>query len=147
MWFKMEIGYDIISNKCKERGKVDIIMGKDNITCIERVCFIFEFFEKREYLQGEQPPLKNILNVSEINSQSVRDLGVFLANRLDRIASMIEILKSAHSNWRITGKKDRIVMETETFDFNDAIEALAAKDFKDDEYILKIEYQRKWGML
>lgn len=122
-------------------------MKRDNITCIENVRFIFEFFEKREYLHGEEPPLKNILNVSEVNSQSVRDLGAFLGNRLQRIASMIEILKSAHSSWQMAGKKDRIIMETQSFDFNDAIEALAAKGFKDDEYILKIEYQRKWGML
>ena len=122
-------------------------MKENNITCIQNVRFIFEFFEKREWNSGEESPLKNIINTSEVTSQSVRKLGDFLSNRIERIAEMMEILKDAQNEWKIAGKKDKIIMETENFDFNESIEVLAEKNFRDDEYILEVEYKRKWGML
>lgn len=122
-------------------------MNKNQLTCIQNIRFIFNFFEKREWLPGEEPPLNNILYNSKITSQSIRTLSAFLSNRLSRIAMMIEILQAAHEDWRIIGKKDKIIMETENFDFNDALTILANQGFNDDEYVLKIEYERKWGML
>lgn len=122
-------------------------MKENNITCIQSARFIFEFFEKREWKFGEESPLKNIINTSDITAQSVRELGDFLSNRLERIAEMMEILKEAHNDWTTVGKKNKIIMETESFDFNEAIEVLKEKKFRDEEYILEVEYKRKWGML
>lgn len=127
----------------KERS----ILNKDNVTCIQKVKFIFNFFEKREWLSGEQPPLKNVLNTDKITSDSIRNLGNFLYNRTSRIAGMMDILQFSHNDWRITGNKEEIIMETETFDFNDAISVLSSNGFNDDEYVLRVEYERKWGML
>ncbi|GAB6179748.1 hypothetical protein JCM14036_10670 [Desulfotomaculum defluvii] len=122
-------------------------MHKDNITCIQRARFFFDFYEKREWLPDEEPPLKNIIKTKEISPQAVRKLGEFLGNRIDRIASMMDLLMTAHNDWAVTGKKDLIIMETQSLDFNDAIKLLKDHGFSDDEYILKVEYDRKWGML
>jgi len=122
-------------------------MRKDNVTCIQRVRFFFDFYEKKEWSPGEEPPLKKIIKVKEVKPEAVRNLSRFLAWRLDRIATMMDILLNAHDDWAITGKKDMIVMETESFDFTDALNLLKEQGFHDDEYILKVEYSRKWGML
>lgn len=122
-------------------------MDVNNETCVQRVKFFFYFFEKREWQPGEEPPLNKITRVKNIKPEAIRELNWFLTNRLDRIATMMEVLSSVHDNWAITGKKDLIIMETETFDFNDAITALKEQGFGDDEYILKVEYDRKWGIL
>lgn len=74
-------------------------------------------------------------------------MNTFLTTRLDRIAAMMELLIEAHDDWAITGKKDHILMETETFDFNKAINVLKENGFDDSEFILKVEYTRLWGVL
>ncbi|MBF7084286.1 hypothetical protein IT084_15135 [Desulfallas sp. Bu1-1] len=122
-------------------------MREDNITCIQHAKFIFDFFEKREWAPGEESPLKKITGVRKVEPGAVRNLGAFLSVRLDRIARMMEILLSAHDNWAVTGKKDRVIMETNSFDFNDAIRLLKEHGFHDDEFVLQVEYERKWGML
>ncbi|MCC9294183.1 hypothetical protein LN736_04775 [Clostridium sp. WLY-B-L2] len=114
-------------------------MDEDQITCIQNVRIIFKFFQPFP----EASKLEDIETVVE----SLRNLGHLLEQRFSRIASMVEILKSAHNDWKITSKKDRIIMETETFDFNYAVKMLTENGFKDEEYILKVEYERKWGML
>ena len=122
-------------------------MHKDNITCIQLVRFFFDFYEKREWKPGEKPPLKAVAGAKEVTPEALRNLGEFLAFRLDRIAAMMEILTKAHSDWAVTGKKDQVIMETESLDFNEAIALLKEKGFRDEEYVLKVEYNRKWGML
>ncbi|WP_104371754.1 hypothetical protein [Desulfocucumis palustris] len=122
-------------------------MDEKNITCIQKVKFIFDFFEKREWGQGEEPPLKSIVKSSGIEPAAVADLSRFLHNRLDRIAKMMEILMSAHDGWATSGKRDKILLETSTYDFNDALKLLKDNGFNDDEFVLKVEYERKWGLL
>lgn len=123
-------------------------MNKNQLTCIQNIRLIFNFFEKRDWLTGEENPFKNITDKNKvITPETIKNLSNFLSNRLSRIADMIEILQSAHNDWIITGKKDKIIMETNTFDFNDALDTLKNKGFNDDEYVLKVEYERKWGTL
>ncbi len=128
----------------KAEGKT---MDKNNITCIQKAKFIFEFYEKREWRPGEEPPLNRVVNAAAVGPGEIRNLGAFLANRLDRIAGMMEILLAAHNRWGISGKKDRVIMETDSFDFNDALKLLRENGFYDDEFVLKVEYERKWGLL
>lgn len=122
-------------------------MHKDNITCIQLVRFFFDFYEKREWQPGEEAPLPKVAKAREVTPEAVRNLGHFLGNRINRIATMMDILTKAHGDWAIAGRKDQIVMETETLDFNDAIKLLKDNGFNDDEFVLKVEYNRKWGML
>lgn len=121
-------------------------MNPNNVTCEQRVRIFFLFFEKREWREGETPPLDGIIK-EKVTPEAVLELRNFLNIRLERIAAMMRILLTAHNNWAITGKDDKIIMETQTFDFNDAAKALKEKGFYDDEYILQVEYERKWGLL
>lgn len=122
-------------------------MHPDNETCIQRARFFFYFFEKKDWLPGEKPPLKDIVRVKNLRPEAIRNLNKFLTTRLDRIARMMELLLEAHDDWAITGRRDRVIMETETFDFNNALQVLQENGFNDDEFILKVEYTRKWGVL
>lgn len=122
-------------------------MQPENVTCVQRARFFFYFFEMKDWKPGEKPPLKDIVKVKGVKPEAVRNLSRFLKNRLERIARMLEILTEAHDDWAITGWKDHILVETESFDFNNAIKVLKDKGFNDDEFILKVEYTRKWGVL
>ena len=122
-------------------------MDPNNITCIQRIRFFFRFFEKREWKPGEVPPLQRIVKEKKINPQEVRNLKNFLNWRLERIAGMMEVLFAIHNDWAVNAKKDFIQMETQSLDFNDALNVLKEHGFTDDEFILKVEYERKWGVL
>ncbi|MEL7565785.1 MAG: hypothetical protein AAGU27_12960, partial [Dehalobacterium sp.] len=113
----------------------------------QRVRFFFYFFEKKDWLPGERPPLNDIVKAKNLRSEAIRSLNKFLSNRLERIAKMMDLLMEAHDDWAVTGKKDSVIMETETFDFNQALQVLNQHGFQDDEFILKVEYTRKWGVL
>lgn len=122
-------------------------MRPDNETCVQRARFFFYFFEKKDWAPGETPPFNDILKVKKVKPEAVRNLNKFLTKRLERIATMMELLTEAHDDWAITGKKDYILLETETYDFNDAIKILKEQGFDGSEFILKVEYTRKWGVL
>lgn len=122
-------------------------MHPDNETCVQRARFFFYFFEKKDWDPGEKPPFDDILKVKNVKPEAIRNLNKFLTSRLERIATMMELLTEAHDDWAITGKKDYILMETETYDFNKAIQRLKEQGFDDSQFILKVEYTRKWGVL
>lgn len=120
------------------------MMDKSRLTCNQKICFIFDFFPKQAKFNRKKGQL-NSLEPSD--SQSIRAFKLLLAERLERIACMVDILQKAHEDWRVSEKKNKIFLETETFDFNDAVERLANEGFRGDEYLLKVDYERKWGML
>ncbi len=122
-------------------------MHPNNETCVQRARFFFYFFEKTDWKPGEKPPLADIVKVKKVEPEAVRNLNKFLTLRLDRIATMMDLLMKAHDDWAITGRRDFILMETETYDFNDAINSLKKQGFDESEFILKVEYTRKWGVL
>ncbi len=122
-------------------------MRQDNETCVQRIRLFFYFFEKNNWMTGERPPLDDIVKVKGVSSKAIRNLNKFLTARLERIATMMDLLAEAHDDWAITGKKDYILMETETYDFNDSIKILKEQGFDDSEFNLKVEYTRKWGVL
>lgn len=118
-------------------------MHKDNETCVQRARFFFYFFEKPK----EASPFDQIVKAKQVKPEAVRNLNTFLTLRLERIAAMMELLTEAHNDWAITGKKDCILMETESYDFNSSLRILKDHGFDDSEFILKVEYTRKWGVL
>lgn len=126
-------------------------MDPNNVTCIQKIKFFFYFYEKREWAPNEGPPLKKVARKG-VQPEDIRYLKDFLNVRLERIAKMMELFLSIHDDWAITGKKNYILMETTsydftTFDFQTAVKALKENGFHDDEYILKLEYERMWGVL
>lgn len=122
-------------------------MDPNNETCVQRARFIFNYYEKKEWLPGEKPPLVDIIKVKDVQPDKLRSFAEFMHTRLNRIADMMDILLGIHNNWAITGWKDHILMETESFDFNDALKSLKQQGYYDDEFVLKVEYTRKWGVL
>lgn len=122
-------------------------MRPENETCVQRARFYFYFFEKREWQSDEKPPLQDIVKVKNVRPEAIRNLNRFLTTRLERIARMVEILTEVHDDWAVTGWKDHILMETESLDFNNVVQILKEHGFNDDEFVLKVEYTRKWGVL
>ncbi|HBV87902.1 MAG: hypothetical protein HGJ97_18190 [Desulfosporosinus sp.] len=122
-------------------------MNPNNDTCVQRASFIFNYYEKNKWLPGEKPPLVDIIKVKDVKPEKIRYFAEFMHTRLNRIAEMMDILLTVHDDWVITGRRDHIMMETESFDFNDALKALAIQGYCDDEFVLKVEYKRKWGIL
>lgn len=122
-------------------------MDPNNITCVQKVRIFFYFFELREWPPGEKSPYESIVKDKNITSQEVRRLKDFLTTRLERIAAMMDILWDIHDDWALRSKKEYILMETKNLDFNVLLNALKEKGFSDDEFILKVEYDRKWGVL
>lgn len=123
------------------------MMHPDNETCVQRVRFFFYFFEKKSGKFHEKSPLDDIVKAKVIKPEAVRSLNRYLSRRLERIAAMLEILTEIHDDWAVTGYKDYILAETESFDFNNAVKALNDQEFTDEEFVLKVEYTRKWGVL
>jgi flagellar biosynthesis/type III secretory pathway chaperone len=122
-------------------------MKKNKFTCEQKICFIFEIFPQQIWFLRNVMPLKKSLNIHQMNSRSVRELNAFLSVRLERIARMMDLLQEAHDHWVVYGKKNKIIMETDTYDFNEALDILSSHGFNKDDYILRVEYERKWGML
>lgn len=110
-------------------------MDTNNVTCVQRTRFFFYFHKK------------NIWKHNEVNSIELRNVKNYFNYRLERIAKMMDILADLHTDWAITGKNNYILLETESLDFNDALNALKDKGFHSNEYILKVEYNRRWGVL
>jgi hypothetical protein len=123
------------------------MMKKNQLTCKQKICFIFEIFPKQIWSLRNVMPLKKSLNIHQMNSRSVRELNAFLSVHLERIACMMDLLQEAHDHWVVYRKKNKIIMETDTYDFSEALDILSSHGFNRDDYILRVEYERKWGML
>ncbi|TGA99926.1 hypothetical protein E4665_02980 [Sporolactobacillus shoreae] len=122
-------------------------MKTDQLTCRQRVTFIFNFYPHSER-SGSVVTLKNWQNrLRTPDSGTVRELSNYLSIRLEHIARMIEILQSENDQWIVTGKRDRIILETDNIDFHSAVDALAEEGFRAQDYQLDVEYERKWGIL
>ncbi|MDI6812525.1 MAG: hypothetical protein QMC95_07840 [Desulfitobacteriaceae bacterium] len=121
-------------------------MRAGNETCVQKVRFSFALFGKSGWKERESPwqRLSRNKGVSPVVLRASKD---FLTWRLERIATMMELLLAAHGEWGLASRKDQVVMETETLDFNQALQVLRQHGFRDDEFVLTVEYSRKWGVL
>ncbi|HEX3015332.1 MAG TPA: hypothetical protein VHQ46_02965 [Desulfobacteria bacterium] len=121
-------------------------MRADNEMCIQRVRIVFTFFAKNPRQVKGNPFLTDN---SQLNlwPASLRGFSQRLTKRLERIAAAMELLLTAHSDWVITGKNDRIIMETETWDFTEILNILEQQGFRAEEFAITVEYTRKWGVL
>lgn len=122
-------------------------MKKGAVVCIQRARFFFYFFEEGEWKRKEKTSLEKFLQLKHAGADDIRAFKDSLSRRLERIAQMVEILTNAHDDWAITTKKDYILLETQTFDFNEAVKLLKEHGFTNDDFVLRSEYTRKWGMM
>ena len=113
-------------------------MRKENETCVQRAKFVFDFFNTGDSPTCHELSLAALGKAKQVTPDMVRDFGDFLHIRLERIAVMMELLLAAHSDWAITGRKTGIVMETESWDFQQGLEVLRANGFTDREFTLQV---------
>lgn len=116
----------------------------DRVTCIQKVRIIFSFAPVKTLFSK---PVKQAIHKQGVSPEDVREFARCLSTRLERIASMMEALGTAHRNWQTIQKKDRILMETESLEFDQVIQILGEKGFAASEYAVEVEYKRKWGIL
>lgn len=122
-------------------------MKKDQLTCKQRVTVTFNFYPQYHQSDSVISLKKWHRQKNNLDSKSIRELGAFLSERLEHIAQMIEILQSVHEQWVVTGKRDRVILETDSFDVHLVVNALAEQGFLASDYQLFVEYERKWGIL
>lgn len=65
----------------------------------------------------------------------------------DQIHSMIRTFQEAHDDWNVYATGRRIVLETTTLDFRQISNLLESNGLSHSDYDLRVEYERKWGML
>lgn len=119
-------------------------MKKDKLCCVQKVRFVLSFAEVQSWADK---PLQEVHLKGQVLPDDVRAFSRAFCTRLDRIASMMEVLSAEHRDWLIAGKRDCVVMETESFDYSQAIQLLANSGFDALEYLVEVEYRRKWGVL
>lgn len=121
-------------------------MRAGNETCVQHVRFSFPLFANSGWGIKDSSWHRLVRNKG-VTPESLRESKDFLSNRFERIATMMALLLDAHDDWRVASRKDRVVLETETLDFNQALQVLRQHGFRDDEFVLTVEYTRKWGVL
>lgn len=122
-------------------------MNINNETCVQRVIIHFYHQNFQGVKNKGNKPITDVTLGKDITPETVRAWKNNLANRLERIAQMMEVLLKHHDDWAITGRKGFVQMETQSFDFNNVIRLLSEHGFQTDEYIIKLDYTRKWGVL
>jgi hypothetical protein len=120
-------------------------MKADNETCVQRAIIELHYQSGGGH-EGDKLMAGAVMKGS-IRPEDIRRYKDYLSSRLERIASMMDILLEAHDDWAITGRKGFVQMETQSFDFKDIIRVLNEHGFSEDEYVIKLDYTRKWGVL
>lgn len=127
--------------------KKDKLDRSKNVTCVQNAQFYLTFLEEGEWRRGEEPLPKRFRKLEHATSEDVRQLGVYLSRRMERVAGMMDVLTSIHDDWAITTNKEYVKMETVTMDFKDMLPYLFDAGFTENDYLLQAEYTRKWGVL
>ena len=122
-------------------------MKKDNITCIQRAQFVLHFYEGGEWRKKEESPYDRFIKKQQVTPDDLKALADYTTARMNRTQALFAFLLEIHDDWIITPKREGIILETETMDFEAIIPLLIEKGFTEEDYILYSEYTRKWGML
>lgn len=109
-----------------------------------RVTVILRLFE-RTWLPNETPPLDKVRGSRAVLPEDARNLGDFLKDRLDRVASMMELLLGR--GWSCRGARQAIILEGCDMEAYEVKELLQDHGYLPCEYEIKLEYTRKWGIM
>lgn len=122
-------------------------MKKDNITCIQRAQFVLHFFENGEWREKSESLYDTFIKKKAVTPEDMQALTDYTTNRMKRTSKLYELLLEIHDDWEVTPKRDCIILETETMDFEAIIPKIKEVGFDENDYVLYSEYTRKWGML
>lgn len=109
-----------------------------------RVTVILKLLE-RNWLPGEVPPLEKIQGAGMVRPEDVRRLGDFLKERLERVASMMELLQERGFCCR--GTRKAVILEGSDLEAYQVKDLLEEHGFAPCEYEIKLEYTRQWGIM
>lgn len=109
-----------------------------------RVTIILRLFE-RTWLADEVPPMDKIQGVEMVRPEDVRNLGRFLMDRLERVASIMELLLSR--GWSCCGTKQAIILEGNDMEAYEVKQFLLDNGFNLCEFEIRLDYTRKWGIM
>ncbi|MCS5696413.1 hypothetical protein [Desulfofundulus thermocisternus] len=93
-------------------------------------------------LEGNLPPEKI---QDPVRPEDVRRLGDFLKERLERVASMMELLQERGFCCR--GTRKAVILEGSDLEAYQVKKLLQEHGFKPHEYEIKLEYTRQWGIM
>lgn len=122
-------------------------MKKDNITCIQRAQFVLHFFESGEWREKKESPYERLVKNKKVRPEDIQELRCYTSERMARTEALFRLLLTLHDDWEVTAKKDCLILETETMDFEAIVPTLKTHGFSENDYVLYTEYTRKWGML
>ena len=113
-------------------------MNKDNRTVDHLTRIIL-------YLVDEPMPYDILTKDEPLSPVTVRRLASHLAQRLQRVAAMMELLAPRGFSFR--QDKNCIYAESTEMEAQEAKRYLLANGFQDKEFQVWLEYTRKWGMM
>lgn len=122
-------------------------MKKENITCVQRAQFVLHFFESGEWREKKASLYDTFAKNKNVTPDDLKALRVYTTSRMERTEALFRLLLELHDDWEITAKRECLILETETMDFEVIIPLLKEKGFNENDYVLYSEYTRKWGML
>lgn len=94
---------------------------------------------------ADKLPYENIYNNGIPTPESVRDFGSFLLHRTERVASIMEFL--ADKGFSFKGEKGYIYADSNDIEAHEVKRLLSDSGFKDYEFQVFLEYERRWGMM
>ena len=122
-------------------------MKKENVTCVQRAQFVLHFFENGEWRDKKESLYDTFVKKKKPTAEELSELATYTTRCMTRVSELYALLLSIHDDWEITPKRDCIILETETMDFETIIPLIKASGFNENDYVLYSEYTRKWGML
>ncbi|WP_378953711.1 hypothetical protein [Pelosinus sp. sgz500959] len=81
----------------------------------------------------------------EVDARSVRDFGLQLQHKAERVALMMELL--AVKGFAFSFHKNAIFADSSVMEAQEAKEYLLENGFHDQEFQIFLEYGRKWGIM
>lgn len=123
-------------------------MKKENVTCIQRVKVVFPLHndKQRKRLSSHFLGKKQNQPVQQMEKGTDHTM-INSLHLLSKYFQMMNLLKKTHQDWLVYRTKKKLVMETTTFDESKVAEILTNNGFRNTDYRLEVEYERKWGML
>ncbi|MGB9803393.1 MAG: hypothetical protein ACPLRU_08535 [Desulfofundulus sp.] len=93
----------------------------------------------------EVPTLEKIRNADMVRPEDMRRLGDFLKERLERVASIMELLQERGFYCR--GTRQAVILEGSNMEAYQVKELLQEHGVQPHEYEIKLEYTRQWGIM
>ncbi|AIF52417.1 hypothetical protein UFO1_2874 [Pelosinus sp. UFO1] len=126
----------IISKELPEEGKITDKSHKSMVNHLTRII-----------LKPVEEPLfrGHFLKNNLVDAQAVRNFGLQLQHRAERVALMMELLAAKEFSFHF--QQGSIFADSSVMEGQEAKEYLLGNGFLDQEFQIFLEYGRKWGIM